>query len=70
MTDQATDIQRQRAANPLAIPVADVARLLNVAEEKIREHIVAGAPTAADGTINLVHYAAWLNQRLRDRDGD
>ena len=57
-------------ANPLAIPVADLARLLSVAEEKIREHIAAGAPTAADGTINLVHYAAWLNQRLKERDGD
>jgi hypothetical protein len=70
MTDQATDIQRQRAANPLAIPVADLARLLNAAEEKIREHVATGAPTAADGAVNLVHYAAWLNQRLKERDGD
>jgi len=22
--------------------------------------VAAGAPTNADGTINLVHYAAWL----------
>ena len=24
------------------------------------KHIAAGAPTNADGTINLLHYAAWL----------
>jgi len=57
-------------ADPRALSVADLARLLNVAEEKIREHVAAGAPTAADGTINLVHYAAWLDQRLKERDGD
>jgi len=70
MTEQQTDIQPHRPADPRALSVTDLARLLNVAEEKIREHIVAGAPTAADGTINLVHYAAWLNQRLKERDGD
>ncbi len=70
MTEQATEIQQHRTADPRALPVADLARLLNVAEEAIREHVAAGAPTAADGTINLVHYAAWLNQRLKERDGD
>jgi hypothetical protein len=32
-----------------------------VTEELIRRHIAAGAPATADGRINLVHYAAWLN---------
>ncbi len=78
MTEQVGDIQRpvvssvepHRTADPRALAVADLARLLSVAEEKIREHVAAGAPTAADGMINLVHYAAWLNQRLKERDGD
>jgi len=28
--------------------------------ENIRRDIEAGAPVNADGTVNLVHYAAWL----------
>jgi hypothetical protein len=28
--------------------------------EMIQADLAAGAPTNADGTINLVHYAAWL----------
>jgi hypothetical protein len=44
--------------------------MLAVPEEKVREHLAAGAPTAADGTANLVHYVAWLNRELGRRDGD
>lgn len=52
--------------NPAALSVADAARMLarvtgfGVIEAMIRADIDAGAPTNADGTINLVHYAAWL----------
>jgi hypothetical protein len=28
----------------------------------------AGAPTNAGGTINLVHYAAWLVREMASRD--
>ena len=48
------------------LPLADVAALLSrvggkpVTAEMIREDIAAGAPTNPDGTMNLVHYAAWL----------
>ena len=31
-----------------------------ISGEMIRADIENGAPTNADGTINLVHYAAWL----------
>jgi hypothetical protein len=41
-----------------------VARLLGVAEDVVQKHLAEGAPHAADGTMNLVHYAAWLNKRL------
>ena len=57
-------------ANPAALTVAQLARLLGVAEQQVRDHVADGAPIAADGTINLVGYTAWLNRRLRERDGD
>ena len=56
--------------NPAALTVAQAAKLLGVGEQAIRDHVAAGAPTAAGGTINLVHYVAWLNLQLKDRDGD
>jgi hypothetical protein len=52
--------------DPLALGVADAAKLLSrvggqtVAEATIRGDVEAGAPVNADGTINLIHYAAWL----------
>ena len=57
-------------ANPAALTVAQLARLLGVAEQQVRDHVADGAPIAADGTINLVHYTAWMNRRLKERDGD
>ena len=51
-------------ANPAALTVEQLARMLAVSEEKVREHVAAGAPMAADGTVNLVHYVAWLNRQL------
>lgn len=52
--------------NPAALGVADAARVLSriggkpITEQMLRADIDAGAPTNANGTINLVHYAAWL----------
>ena len=49
-----------------ALLVEEVAALLSrvgskhVTPDRIREHIAAGAPTNVDGSVNLVHYAAWL----------
>jgi len=56
--------------NPAALGVADAARVLSriggkpVTEETLRADIDAGAPTNANGTINLVHYAAWLVKEM------
>jgi hypothetical protein len=56
--------------NPAALGVADAARVLSriggkpVTEEMLRADIDAGAPTNANGTINLVHYAAWLVKEM------
>ena len=58
------------AVNPAALSVAQLARMLAVPEETVRRHLAAGAPATADGRINLVHYAAWLNRELARDDGD
>ena len=53
-----------KAANPAALTVEQLARVLGVPADTIRRHVEGGAPTAHDGTINLIRYAAWLNKRL------
>ena len=75
MQDQGPE--RPGAVNPTALPITDAARLLSAAGgqqitvEMLEADVAAGAPTNADGTINLVHYAAWLvldMSRLAARD--
>ena len=57
-------------ANPNALALADAARLLSraggqpVTVELLEADIAAGAPTNGDGTLNLVHYAAWLVKEM------
>jgi len=58
------------AVNPSALTVAQLARMLGVPEDTIRRHLASGAPASADGTVNLVHYAAWLNRELANNNGD
>jgi len=61
--------------NPAALAVADAARLLAkassepVTEAMIVADIADGAPTNQDGTVNLVHYAAWLAMKTREDAG-
>ena len=60
--------------NPNALTPADAARLLTkaggepVTEEMIRDDLDDGAPLNRDGTLNLVHYTAWLVQEGTDRE--
>lgn len=68
-----TSIEVKPALNPSALPVADASRLLSAAgghpvtPEQIRADVDAGALTNGDGTINLVHYAAWLVKEMANR---
>ena len=61
--------------NPAALPVTDAARVLTrlggkaVNEAMLRADIDAGAPVNADGTLNLVHYAAWLVKEMAGSGG-
>jgi hypothetical protein len=38
-----------------------------VTVEMLATDVAAGAPTNADGTLNLVHYAAWLVKEASGR---
>jgi len=59
--------------NPAALPLADAARLLSAAGgqritvDMLEADQVVGAPANADGTLNLVHYAAWLVREMSGR---
>lgn len=52
--------------NPQALTIPQLAELLTksgrtkIAPASIAADVAAGAPANADGTINLLHYAAWL----------
>lgn len=56
--------------NPAAVALDDLARLLSAAGgqavkvEMLEADVESGAPTNADGSTNLVHYAAWLVQQM------
>ena len=52
--------------NPTALTVEMAAKMLGIQVQIVQKHIEEGAPVAADGTINLVHYGAWLNSRIRN----
>ena len=57
-------------ADPTALAVSDAAKLLSAAggqriiAEMIQADVDAGAPSNADGTINLVNYTAWLVKEM------
>jgi len=61
--------------NPQALSLSDAARVLTasgtkpVTVEMLRADIDAGAPLNADGTLNLVHYAAWLVKEMASAAG-
>ena len=69
---EARDMQNP-ALKVTAISADDLAAVLSkcagkhVTVDAIRYHIEAGAPVNADGSLNLVHYAAWLVTELARR---
>jgi hypothetical protein len=70
MMAEIRDASRSPGLNPNALALADAARLLAkaggwpIAAEMLQADVDAGAPVNADGTINLVHYAAWLVKEM------
>ena len=59
--------------NPAALPLANAARLLSAAGgqritvDMLEADQATGAPVNADGSLNLVHYAAWLVREMSGR---
>lgn len=41
-----------------------------ISEESLAADFEAGAPRNADGTVNLILYAAWLAQQTGDENAD
>jgi hypothetical protein len=58
------------ALNPQALALTDAARVFSAAAgatidvAMLQADIDAGAPINADGTLNVVHYAAWLVREM------
>jgi hypothetical protein len=56
------------------LTLADAAQLLSrvggqpVSVSMIQADLASGAPVNADGTLNLVHYAAWLVREVARHD--
>ena len=56
------------ALTPSHLAISDLLAVLrkagarHLSEEALRRDIAAGAPVNPDGTVNLLHYAAWLTK--------
>ncbi len=74
MDNHGSEPGSKMSLSPTAMMLRDAARLLSkmggepVTEAMLQTDIEAGAPANRDGTINLVHYAAWLVKELASGD--
>ena len=74
MPDNNAEGRQPGPLNPQALRLADVAHVLTalgpkpVTVEMIEADIDDGAPVNANGTVNLVHYAAWLVKEISSGD--
>ena len=54
--------------------ISDIVALLrragarSLTEERLQVDLKAGAPLNGDGTVNLIHYAAWLAREADNAD--
>ncbi len=70
MPDNNAEGRQAGALNPQALRLADLAKILTalgpkpVTVEMLRSDIDDGAPVNGDGTINLLHFAAWLAREM------
>jgi len=66
----------RQAGRVTALKIADLAAVLSrlsgkpVTVEMIQADIEEGAPANPDGTVNLVHYAAWLARTIGSQTPD
>ena len=68
------NIEPNQGLKITALSVPDVTKVLSksggkpVTEGMIRKDLEAGAPANPDGTVNLLHYAAWLVREVSNAD--
>lgn len=76
MSHDESDLPARLTLSPMAMSLEDVVSLLTkvgghpVTLTMLAEDIDAGAPTNSDGTLHLVHYAAWIVRELADPSGE
>ena len=70
MPDNNPEQRQPPALDPQALRLEDLARILSasglrqVTVEMLQADLDDGAPRNADGSVNLVHYTAWLVKEL------
>jgi hypothetical protein len=60
MTEEQAALDPNRLTVDQAAKVLSAAARIRVSVDDISQDLAAGAPRNPDGTLNLVHYAAWL----------
>ncbi len=60
MSTEPGSVDPNRLTPPQAAKLLSAAAKLQIPVEQIEQDIQSGAPTNPDGTLNLMHYAAWL----------
>ena len=74
MPDNNPEDRQAGGLNPQALRLADMARILSasgprpVTVEMLQADLDSGAPVNPNGTMNLVHYAAWLVEEISSAD--
>jgi len=64
MSGQNPPVDPNRLSPEQAAKLLSAAAKIRVSVEQIREDLEAGAPRNSDGTINLMHYAAWMVKEM------
>jgi len=68
MTAENSPLDPNRLTVEQAAKLLSAAAKVRVPVEQIAADLNAGAPRNPDGTINLVHFAAWLVREMGSRD--
>ena len=74
MSRDSLDLSGKPVLSPTAITLPQAAQLLSklsarpITVELLEADVAAGAPTNLNGTLNLVHYAAWLVKEMGHGD--
>lgn len=60
MSDSAAQLNPQALSLDEAVRVLKASGATSASVAQLEMDVANGAPTNADGTLNIVHYAAWL----------